>query len=334
VKISRGSVRSVTAVGLTVAAVVAALGCGTKVGGPVVGSCDEPDRPGNYSGHTCADYHDTPLLKRTCTATGSKIQTTPCDRTGAIGACKSTYTEVWHYNRAIHADEQALSKLCGREGMLLPNGTTFTPKSASAENADKAKASLAKDGAKAKTSLAIIAAIAAKKLPAPTGKVNIEGLTGSALVVHAEDLADPEHPKALPYRLAGSDRLASCSRLLNSRPTPNDDGDALYYCAQPVLAVVSVTSLKKPASTGTTQSGNTKTTLYSKGRITGDVLFFRTDTGKYLGSFGFDAENDQMPPFATTAKLEADLWEEFASSLTRHAHKDLPGLLSSFSVAK
>jgi len=57
---------------------------------------------------------------------------------------------------------------------------------------------------------------------------------------------------------------------------------------------VSVTFSKKPVSAGTTKTGNTRTTLFLKGRITGDVLLFRLDTGKSLGSFGFDAENEEM----------------------------------------
>ncbi len=332
--------RSLVAAGLVgsvVFASLASLSCGTKKDGPVVGSCDEPKKADDpTSNHVCNDYHDKRLLKSTCTVNGSTVQTTPCDRKGAIGACKSTYSERWYYDdQTSYPDAQALAKLCGTDPVLLPTGAVFTPKSDSAVNAGKTKENMTKYGARAKASVATIATVAAKKLPAATGKVNLEGLKGSGLVVHAEDLADPEHPKAIPYRLTDSDRLASCSRLVNNRATPKDDGEALYSCSQdPVFAVVSISSLKKPASTGTTQSGNTKTTLYSKGRITGDVLLFRMDNGKYLGSFGFDAENGQMPVFATTEKLEADLYAQFASTLTGRALKETPGLLSSFSIAK
>jgi hypothetical protein len=329
-------IRSAAAAALGFVLLSSSLGCGTKKGGKIEGSCDEPRNPNDSSkSHTCSDYYDKRLLKDTCTAAGTKVQTTPCDRTGAIGACKGTYGDRWYYgDQLLYPDPQALTKLCGSDPVILPNGSIFTPKSNTAVNADKAKENMAKYGAKAKANLATIATIA-KKLPAPTGKPNLEGLSGGALIVHAEDLADPEHPKTLPYRLKSSDNLASCSRLVNGRGDPMDNGDALASCAQrPLLAVVSVTSLKKPAATGTTQSGNTKTTLYSKGRITGDVFLFRLEGGKYLGSFGYTAENVNMPVFATSEKIEADLYEQLASTLTGRAQAAAPGLLSSFSLAK
>lgn len=329
-------IRYATAVALGFVLLASSSGCGTKKGGKIEGSCDEPKKPDDSSSsHTCSDYYDKRLLKDTCTSAGSKVQKTPCDRKGAIGACKGTYGDRWYYDdQGLHPDAQALTKLCGSSPVILPNGAVFTPKSDTAVNADKAKANMAKYGAKAKTNLATIATLA-KKLPAPTGKPNLEGLRGTALIVHAEDLADPEHPKTLPYRLASSDKLASCSRLVNGRANPKDDGDALYSCAQgPFLAVVSVTSLKKPAATGTKESGNTKTTLYSKGRITGDVFLFKIEGGKYLGSFAYDAENVNMPVFATTEKVEAELYEQLASTLTGRAQAAAPVLLSSFSLAK
>jgi hypothetical protein len=232
-------------------------------------------------------------------------------------------------------DAQALAKLCSPKPVVTPTGGAAAVKSDTAYNAEKVKENTAKYGAKAKASLATVTATAAKKLPAPTGKPNLEGLRGSALVVHAEDLADPEHPKTIPYRLANSDTIASCSRALGGRASAREDGSALAICAQAVvLAVVSVSSLKKPAASGTTTSGTTKTTTYSKGRVTGDVFLFRTDNGKYLGSFGYDAENVNMPVFATVEKIEAELYEQFASTLTGRAQKEAPGVLTSFALAK
>lgn len=41
-----------------------------------------------------------------------------------------------------------------------------------------------------------------------------------------------------------------------------------------------------------------------------------------------------MPVFATVEKIETELYEQFASTLTGRAQTAVPGLLSSFSVAK
>lgn len=324
--------RRVAAAAIAVTLIASAVACKKKRGEAPVGSCDEP-KP-TIGSRVCTDYYDKRELENGCTSTTEVKSDKPCDKTGSIGGCRYELSDRWYYGDSF-MDAQALAKLCAPRPVVTPTGASAAVKSDATYNAEKVKENTAKFGAKSKAALASISATAVKKLPAPTGKPSLEGLKGSALLLHAEDLADPEHPKTLPYRLANSDTVASCSRVLGGRASPKEDGSSLASCAAAVVfGVVSVSTLKKPAATGTTQSGTTKTTTYSKGRMTGDVLLFRTDNGKYLGSFGYDAENVNMPVFATTEKIEAELYEQFASTLTSRALKEVPGVFLSFSLAK
>ena len=314
--------------------VVASAGCKKGRGDKIVGSCDEPKKPNDpLSGHVCRDFYDARLLKDVCTGINEKLSTTPCDKKGAVAACKEAHYDYWYYDDDPHNTPQSIAGICKSDPVILPTGGTFTPKSQAAVNADNVKDNTAKYGAKAKANLATVATIA-KKLPAPTNKVNLEGLAGIPFVVHAEDLGDPEHPKSIPYRLEEGKALSSCSRVMAGHATPKDDGNALFTCAQNVLFVVSVSSFKKPADAGTTQTGNKRTTTYTKGRIAGDVLLFRLDNGKYLGSFGYVAENETIPVFATLEKIEGELYTNFASAISSRATTAAPGLLASVSLAK
>lgn len=313
-----------------VSLVLGSTGCKKKRSEKPLGSCDEP-KP-TIGSRVCRDFYFKDM-KRLCNSTGTVYADKPCDMTGAVGACHEDDEDRWYYTDS-GMDQAALSKFCAPKPMILPGGATVAAKTAAGYAADKLKENMGKYSAAAKPRLATIANIA-KKLPAPTGKVNLEGLKGDKLIVHAEDLADPEHPKTIAYRLKDSDYVTACARVLAGHQTPRDEGNELFSCGQsPFLAVVSVTSVKKAAATGSTQSGNTKTTLYSKGRITGDVLLFRLDTGKYLGSFGVDASNGEMPVFPNDEKLEIDLYQQFASALTSRAGASAPGMYTTFSFTK
>jgi hypothetical protein len=187
----------------------------------IVGSCDEP-KVQTHSWSTCSDYYDKKLLKGVCTGSGAKLSDKPCDRTGAVAACRDDYGYRWYYADS-DMDAQQLSKVCGSNPTVLPNGVVFTPKSATQVNAEKVAANIAKYGAQARANLATVAAIAKKPLPVATNKVDLQGLKGGALVVHAEDLADIEHPKTLAYRLSQTKYVGECSRALGGRATPKEE---------------------------------------------------------------------------------------------------------------
>lgn len=99
-----------------------------------------------------------------------------------------------------------------------------------------------------------------------------------------------------------------------------------------LLLVVSVSEYAPPSATGSSVSGNTKTTFVKKGRIAGDVLAFRTDDGKYLGSYPFVAESsivNKSPDLLTT-----DLLEQFPNALYAKTKAVAPALTVSFDLQK
>src|SRR5262249_15165391 len=158
---------------------------------------------------------------------------------------------------------------------------------------------------------------------------------GDTLLVHAEDLADPEHPRKLGYRLADADQLAVCSRIVNGRRKQTDDPDYLYGCAQrQVLAVVSVSTFQKPTSAGQSTEGKARPTWVDPGRIAGDVLLFRLDNGKFLGSYTFSAKNEKVDSYATFAQLEAELLENYSRALDAASRARAPSLTPRFDLAK
>lgn len=299
------------------------------------GSCDKADKNASIgSTRRCTDAFTRHQL-RMCTGKDEKKSDKPCVTDQAVAGCKHDDNTEWYFNDAEgYATVESVGKYCvdiAKGTTVLPGGGTVAVKNEDARKEDEAKKYLADYGAKAKTNLATIASIAAK-LPAPTGKVNLEGLKGDALVVHREDLADPEHPKKLDYRLENGNRLAQCSRALNGRRMKSDPPYALSYCAKSaVLAVVSVTSYTPAVATGSTVSGKTKTTYVKKGSISGDVLFFRLDNGKYLGSFGFLTESggDYSPE-----RLNKELIEQFPGTLFSRFKSVVPDVSTTFELAK
>jgi hypothetical protein len=313
----------------------AALGACKSKSTTVVGSCDEPKQPADPAGsRICSDYYDKKLLKSTCTGWHGALSDRPCDRSGAVGACKEKDATRWYYADS-YLDAQGLSKICGSDPVILPSGETFKPKSDKEVNADKVVANVAQYGAKVKASIATVAAIARKPLPAPTNKVDMQGLKGEALVMHSEDLADPEHPKTLAYRLADSKELGDCARVVGGRATPRDDGLVLYTCAtRPLLAVVAVRAFKEPTSAGQTTAGNTRTTFVERGHAAGDVLVFRLDDGRYLGGFSFDASNGPIAPSTTMDRLQAELLQAYVDALSSRAKASAPALAVHFAMAK
>ncbi len=299
------------------------------------GSCEKIDKNG-FAGSTrrCTDAFTRHQL-RMCDGKDEKKSDKPCVTDKAVAGCKHDDNTEWFFNDAEgYATVESVGKYCvdiGKGTTVLPGGGTVAVKNQDARDEDDAKKYLAEHGAKARTNLATIASIATK-LPAPTGKVDLQGLKGDALVVHREDLADPEHPKKLDYRLENGNRLAQCSRALNNRRQKSDPPYALSYCAKsPVLVVVSVTSYSPAAATGTSVSGNTKTTYVKKGTISGDVLFFRLDNGKYLGSFGFltEASGDYAPE-----RLNKELIEHFPGTLFSRFKSVVPDVSTTFDLAK
>lgn len=299
------------------------------------GSCEKNEKS-DYIGSSrkCSDAF-TRFQLRQCSGKNEKKSDKACVTDKAVAGCKRDDQTEWYFNDAEgYATVESVGKYCvdiAKGTTVLPTGATVAVKNEDARNEDDAKKQLAEHGAKARTNLATIASIATK-LPAPTGKVDLQGLKGDALVVHREDLADPEKPKKLDYRLKNGNRLAECSRALNNRRQKSDPSYALSYCAKsPVLAVISVTSYSPAAATGTSVSGNTKTTFVKKGTISGDVLFFRLDSGKYLGSLGFLTESagDYAPD-----RLNKELIERFPGTLFSRFKSAVPDVSTTFDLDK
>ena len=68
-----------------------------------------------------------------------------------------------------------------------------------------------------------------------------------------------------------------------------------------------------------------------KGTISGDVLFFRLDSGKYLGSFGFltEAAGDSPPD-----RLNKELLEAFPGTLFSRFKSVVPDVSTTFDLDK
>jgi hypothetical protein len=274
---------------------------------------------------------------KTCSSNETKSDT-PCKHDDAIGGCRDKngeYVEWFFANKDRgFVTPQQIASYCEPGTMLLPDGGVGAAKTKDQLKAEEQKKYFDEDGAKAKATLAIVASIAAR-LPVPTGKVDLQGLKGDALLVHKEDLGSLESPKKIDYRLAESGKLAACSRLLGGRKQSSDEPFELSYCAKnPFIAVLSVSTYEPPAATGSSVSGNTKTTFVKKGKIGGDVLLFRTDNGKYLGSVPFLVENDDFT--VTSPQIMTDrLLEKFASALSSKLKAAAPGVTNiSFSRQK
>jgi hypothetical protein len=307
-------------------ALVATAGCNLlkEKKDKILWSCtDEKIERGSLSGNRqCTDaYVDT----RNC-YTNEKKSDGPCKHDDAIAGCRhkdGDYVE-WYYGFSS-ADDVGKVCLLSSGTTVMPGGGVVTVKTQGQRDSEELKKYMDESGPKAKATLATVAAIAAK-FPAPTGKVNLEGLKGDVLLVHKEDLGNLESPKQIDYRVAEAGKLAACSRLLNGRKLPSDQPYELSYCAKnPIIAIVSVTSYAPPTATGSSVSGKTKTTHVKKGTISGDAFFFRTDNGKFLGSTTVGASNDDSSVTAPQIMTER-LLEKWPGALHSQIKQAAPGM--------
>lgn len=218
-----------------------------------------------------------------------------------------------------------------RGDILLPDGAV---KKATDVVADEAKKYEATHGAKARAALANVAALVTK-LPNPTNKVDLQGLKGDVLLVHTEDLGNLETPKKIDYRIEEAGKLGACSRMLNKRPLQTDKGYDIEYCAKnPFIGVLSITAYDSPVATGSTVSGNTKTTYVKKGRIDGDLLLFRSDNGKYLGSIDIGTSNSSSD-ITSPQIMQEKLLESFPGAVHAQMKKAAPNVTNtSFNLQK
>jgi hypothetical protein len=324
-------------VALSGLAVVATVGCNLlkKKKDKVLFSCDLAlvETTSMSGTHRCTDaYLDT----HTCRIDEKKSDK-PCPQQGVIAGCKDKDGDTieWFSPNADRGfvSVDAIGKYCFPGTTILPGGAVASVKTPDQSAAEDLKKYLSESGPKAKATLATVATIAAK-FPAPTGKVNPQGLKGDVLLVHKEDLANLESPKSIPYRIAEAGKLAACSRILNGRKLPSDPAYELSYCAKnPIIVVVSVTNYAPPTASGSSVSGNTKTTFVKKGSISGDAFFFRTDNGQYLGSTTIGASNDDSvtSPQIMTERL-LDSWPDAVLSQMKKA---APGITNtSFTLKK
>jgi hypothetical protein len=316
--------------------VVGGSACKKKKSDTPVASCDNPNADKNLgSARECTDAFDKSNMY-SCSEKGAKQSDKPCPREGAVAGCKWDDSLRWFYNGDTgFATVESIGRWCLdiRKGTtILPDGKPASVKTADQLGADELKTNLDKYGPKAKAAVATAATIGAK-LPAPTGKLDLQGLKGKALLVHREDLGDLENPKKLAYRLKDAGQLAACSRLLNGRKKSSDAPYELQYCAtNPLLAVLSVSTYAPATATGSTVSGNTKTTFVKRAAMSGDVLFFRLDNGKYLGSFPFSFESSNTT--SSPERQTTDLHESFARGLYFKAQSAAPGASLTFDLEK
>lgn len=327
-----------SAVALFAVVLVATVGCNLlkKKKDKVLWSCDMAmvDTTTMAGTHRCTDvYADW----HTCRVDEKKSDQ-PCTQQGAIAGCKDKagdFIEWFSPNKDRgFVTVDAIGQYCYPGTTLMPGGASVAVKTPAERDAEELKKYMDEDGAKAKATLATVATIAAK-FPAPTGKVDLQGLKGDVLLVHKEDLAALEAPKTIPYRIADAGKLATCSRILGGRKQPSDPPYELSYCAKnPIIAVVSVTNYAPPAASGSTVSGNTKTTYVKKGTISGDVFFFRTDNGKYLGSTPVSASNDDAGVTAPQI-MTARLLESWPDALLHEMKRAAPTMTNaSFTLKK
>jgi hypothetical protein len=293
------------------------------------GSCTQQKDSFAGGTATCREYPgDKPACISEETASDK-----PCPRDAfLVAGCQKPdgFKQIeWIYSdpaKGGTATLQSVGTYCvsiARGTMLMPDGSK---RSSTDVVADEVKKYEATHGGKARTTLATVAAVATK-LPAPTGKVNLEGLKGDALLVHREDLGNLESPKKLEYRIAEASKLAACSRMLNRRQLASDNGYDIESCANsPVIVIISVTNYAPPTATGSSVSGNTKTTYVKKGTIAGDALFFRSDNGKYLGSTAIGATEDGVTsPQIMTEKL----LEKWPGAVHYQMKQAAPGITNS-----
>lgn len=318
-------------------ATLALVGCNLLKKKKKEGSCSQDHTSSAGETSVCREYAD-PDYTPSCVS-GETESKKACPRDGfVIAGCKKLdgfKQTTWYYSdpaKGGSATVQTVGTYC----VSIEKGVTIMPdgseKKAADVVADEAKKYEATHGAKARTTLANVATIAAK-LPAATGKVNLEGLKGDVLLVHKEDLGNLENPKKLEYRIEEAGKLAACSRMLNNRASRYDNGYDIENCAKnPFIAVLEVDSYNPPTATGSSVSGNTKTTYVKKGTISGDVYFFRSDNGKYLGSTPVGATEDSVTsPQIMTEKLLA----KWPDAVLYQMKKAAPGVTnSSFTLKK
>ena len=312
-------------------AAFALVGCNLLKKKKKEGSCSQEHRSSAGETSVCREYGD-PDYTPSC-LNDETPSNKACPRDGlVIAGCKKLdgfKQTTWYYSdpaKGGSATVQTVGTYC----VSIEKGVTIMPdgseKKATDVVADEAKKYEATHGAKARTTLANVATIAAK-LPAATGKVNLEGLKGDVLLVHKEDLGNLESPKKLEYRIEEAGKLAACSRLLNKRASQYDNGYEIKYCAEnPIIAVVEVDSYDAASATGTSVSGKTKTTYVKKGTISGDVYFFRSDNGKYLGSTPVGASEDS----ATSPQIMNErLLAKWPDAVLYQMKKAAPGVSNS-----
>lgn len=308
-------------VALSGLALVAASGCNLlkKKKDKVLWSCtDEKIERGSLSGYKqCVDvYADW----RTCSTSETKSDQ-PCKTELAVAGCRHKEGD---YVEWVYGDTpDGIGRVCamGSGTTVMPGGGTVSVKTEAERTNEELKKYMDESGAKAKATLANVATIAAK-FPAPTGKVDLQGLKGNAIVVHKEDLGSLESPKSIPYRIAEAGQLAACSRLLNGRKLASDQPYEISYCAKnPVIVVIAVNDYTPPSASGSSVSGNTKTTFVKRGAVSGDAFFFRTDNGKYLGSTHVGVSSDDKSVTAPQIMNERMLasWPDAALSEVKTA---------------
>ncbi len=293
------------------------------------GSCTRPND--TFSGGT-SRCRERKGREPSCISEETKSDK-PCPRDAfLVAGCRGNdgFKDVeWVYSDPAKGGTATVESV-GTYCVSIARGTTLmadgSEKSSSDVVGDEVKKYEATHGAKARATLANIATLAAR-LPAPTGKVDLQGLKGDVLLVHKEDLGSLESPKKLEYRIEETGKLAACSRMLNKRQLPSDHAYDIESCAKnPFIAVVSVTSYAPPTASGSSVSGNTKTTYVKKGTISGDLLVFRTDTGKYLGSTPIGASEDS----ATSPQIMTErLLEKWPGAVRSQMKQAAPGITSS-----
>lgn len=182
----------------------------------------------------------------------------------------------------------------------------------------------------------------ASKLPAPTGKVTLEGpppvivrmgvpSTGNAIFAFHQDLLDLTAYPAIPLRSAASSKLAndcwSLSRKkvfagikMDRRDPMLPEGDqpqlrtTIEMCKLlRYLIVINLTAFK-----GTDYIDKES---FGAGKASGDALVFDLRTGKYLGGVPFKAESSKF----TKSSPDSDLWNNFYESIRSALEPKMPG---------
>jgi hypothetical protein len=142
-----------------------------------------------------------------------------------------------------------------------------------------------------------------KKPLAPADKL------GGVLHVHEEDLETLGKMAKLDYRVAGSETLPACARVVRDGDvTVTEPSKAMSECSRAEhLAVIRLQSLTQPKRVeGINQ--------YEPGRASGDVLVFELTGGKLVGSAPYTATSstDLQTKWET---FDADLKKDFGAQL-------------------